>query len=80
VLQQVPCCGASSYVAAVGAMRNADLYMPASICAVDAGGKRRNPSFVATFPLGTALKCPRIVYTDLNGLFCKVLEEAYLSS
>jgi hypothetical protein len=26
------------------------------------------------------VKCPPIVYTDLNGLFCKVLEEAHLSS
>jgi hypothetical protein len=27
-----------------------------------------------------AVQCPPIVYTDLNGLFCKVLEEAHLSS
>ena len=29
--------------------------------------------------LNTVVQCPWIVYTDLNGLFCKGLEEAHLS-
>jgi hypothetical protein len=28
----------------------------------------------------TTVKCPRIVYTDLNGLFCKVLDGPLMST
>jgi hypothetical protein len=27
-----------------------------------------------------SVKCPRIVYTDLNGLFCKVLDGPLMSA